>query len=515
MFDTIAARAAKAGIAQRRRRLQALRHLRPLPRLHRGAGGATAASRSTTRASTRSSSKQQERARAREQDGRGLGRPRVPDASPRRRRPCFLGYDRARRGRRDVLAMLKDGKPCKRLDAGEDGEIIARPHALLRGGGRPDRRPRRPRLGRLGGRGHGLDEPPAGALTSTSSPWPTGGFERGMDVRAVVDEERRRGAPCATTPHPPPATRRCARPSAPTSSRRAASSRTTACASTSPTTPRVDARELRVIENRVNGEILPTAPGRAEGDGPRRGARLRGARVLRRQVRRARARGRGAGLLEGVLRRHPRRPDRRHRLLPLHRRAGRLRGHPARRGGGRRGGPRARPGRPGHPRRARAVRPGRPPRAGRRVREAARAAQGPRSRDRGPQDEARHGGHRPRRGFRRPDRGRGDDRVDAPVRGARPQGARGRGGRVPEPEQGPPLCPRVDLVHRRGGECHRGGVAIPHRLGEGPRDHEAAGPARGRRPDFAQGGGVAPGDVEALRDRARELLRAELGGRSG
>ena len=29
----------------------------------------------------------------------------------------------------------------------------------------------------------------------------------------------------------------------------------------------------------------------------------------------------------------------------------------------------------------------------------------------------------------------------------------------------------------------------------------------GGRPDFAQGGGVAPGDVEALRAKARELLK--------
>jgi alanyl-tRNA synthetase len=32
----------------------------------------------------------------------------------------------------------------------------------------------------------------------------------------------------------------------------------------------------------------------------------------------------------------------------------------------------------------------------------------------------------------------------------------------------------------------------------------------GGRPDFAQGGGVAPGDVEALRVKARELLRGAL-----
>jgi len=37
----------------------------------------------------------------------------------------------------------------------------------------------------------------------------------------------------------------------------------------------------------------------------------------------------------------------------------------------------------------------------------------------------------------------------------------------------------------------------------------------GGRPEFAQGGGVAPGDVDALRERARELLRGVLGGADG
>jgi alanyl-tRNA synthetase len=34
----------------------------------------------------------------------------------------------------------------------------------------------------------------------------------------------------------------------------------------------------------------------------------------------------------------------------------------------------------------------------------------------------------------------------------------------------------------------------------------------GGRPDFAQGGGVAPGDVEALRQKAGEVLRQMLEG---
>jgi alanyl-tRNA synthetase len=37
----------------------------------------------------------------------------------------------------------------------------------------------------------------------------------------------------------------------------------------------------------------------------------------------------------------------------------------------------------------------------------------------------------------------------------------------------------------------------------------------GGRPEFAQGGGVAPGEVDALRERARELLRGVLGGANG
>jgi alanyl-tRNA synthetase len=37
----------------------------------------------------------------------------------------------------------------------------------------------------------------------------------------------------------------------------------------------------------------------------------------------------------------------------------------------------------------------------------------------------------------------------------------------------------------------------------------------GGRPEFAQGGGVAPGDVDALREKAREVLRGVLGGAHG
>ena len=53
-------------------------------------------------------------------------------------------------------------------------------------------------------------------------------------------------------------------------------------------------RELRHIENRVNEQILRNARRADEGHGPRGGARLRRPRLLRRQVRRAGARGRGA-----------------------------------------------------------------------------------------------------------------------------------------------------------------------------------------------------------------------------
>jgi hypothetical protein len=98
----------------------------------------------------------------------------------------------------------------------------------------------------------------------------------------------------ATTPPRTCCTRRCARCSARTSSRPARSSRPTGCASTSSTSPRSRGRALDEIERLVNEQISQHAgadrgPLDRGGDGGRRHG------ALRREVRRPRPRGDGAG----------------------------------------------------------------------------------------------------------------------------------------------------------------------------------------------------------------------------
>ena len=120
--------AAQAAAAQRhhpgRGRLPALRHLRPRPRLHRGAGRRTAASPSTRTGFERELEAQRERARQASKMGAVTGDPvymgllekgthAVPGLRPPRR------VEDAR-----VLAVLKDGQLAARLDAGEEGEIV-------------------------------------------------------------------------------------------------------------------------------------------------------------------------------------------------------------------------------------------------------------------------------------------------------------------------------------------------------------------------------------------------------
>jgi alanyl-tRNA synthetase len=105
-------------------------------------------------------------------------------------RTDFLGYtDLAVEGAR-VLAVLRDGTPARRLDAGEEGEIVLdrTPFYAMAGG-------------QVGDRGVIASDGSAAEVSDTTAPLPGlhvhhvrvthGGFERGMRVRAEVDVGRR------------------------------------------------------------------------------------------------------------------------------------------------------------------------------------------------------------------------------------------------------------------------------------------------------------------------------------
>ena len=463
--------------------LPPLRHLRPPSRLPGRARRRPGLQRGSRRLRARAC-RAAGAGPAVEPDGRGEGRPRLHEAR--------------RGGREDRLPRLRGalggGRPRPRGAEGRGARAAARgrrggarrsrPDSLLRHVGRPGRRPGGDRLRRLGGRGHRHHEPPARPPRPPGPRHPRRLRARhGGPGRGRRRASRRRDAP----PHGhAPAPRRPARD--PRSAREAGRQPRGPRPPPLRLLPLRARRAARAAPHREPGERGDPArrPRRAEGHGPGGGPGLRGARLLRRQVRRARPRGRGPRLLEGVLRRHPRRPDRGDRPLPAHRRAGHLGRHPAGRGPRRRGGDRARPGRPGDPRGARAVGAGGPARAGRRVRAPARPAEGPRAGDPGPADEARHGGRA--LAGRGPLRDRGDPRLDPALRGARPQGPRRGGGRVPQPEQGAPLRARLGLDRRRRGQRDRRGLALAGGFGQGAGPDEAAGPARRGPPRFRPGG---------------------------
>ncbi len=105
----------------------------------------------------------------------------------------FLGYDSLKADEARVLAVLKDGRLVKRLDQGEAGEIVL------------DRTPFYGQAGgQVGDRGVLSAEGTAAEVVDTLIPIPglsshhvlvtAGGFEPGMTVRAEVDAERRAGA---------------------------------------------------------------------------------------------------------------------------------------------------------------------------------------------------------------------------------------------------------------------------------------------------------------------------------
>ncbi len=166
----------------------------------------------------------------------------------------FLGYDRLTLEGAKVLAVLKDGALTRRLDSGDLGEIVLDRTPFYANAG-----------GQLGDHGVIDSDGSAAEVQDTAQPLPglhthrvqvtSGGFEPGMTVRAQVDPHRRSGAMRNHTGthllHA--ALREILGPHV-----KQAGSLVT------PERLRFDfshyaavnARELRHLENRVNGEIL-------------------------------------------------------------------------------------------------------------------------------------------------------------------------------------------------------------------------------------------------------------------
>ncbi len=137
-------------------------------------------------------SKQQERARQASKMGTVTGDPvylKLLDEG----KSQFLGYDSLVVEQAQVLAVLKDGTLARRLDAGEEGEIVLDRTPFYGESG-----------GQVGDRGVLASDGSTAEVTDCQLPIPglythhvkvtAGGFERGMTVRAEVDAERRAGA---------------------------------------------------------------------------------------------------------------------------------------------------------------------------------------------------------------------------------------------------------------------------------------------------------------------------------
>jgi alanyl-tRNA synthetase len=197
--------------------------------------------------------KQQERARAASKMGAVSGAPEYLTLLEKAK-TVFVGYDRLEEDGATVLATFKDGRPVERLDKGESGEIIV------------DRTPFYAEAGgQIGDRGV-ISAPGAlatvslcrNALPGLSAHQVTvdeGTFGPGMKVRLAVDPERREGAMRHhTATH---LLNAALRETLGTHVKQAgslvANDRLRFDFSHF---QGLDERELRVMENRVNGEIL-------------------------------------------------------------------------------------------------------------------------------------------------------------------------------------------------------------------------------------------------------------------
>jgi alanyl-tRNA synthetase len=166
----------------------------------------------------------------------------------------FLGYTTLALEDAKLLAIVKDGQPAKRLDAGEEGELILDRTPFYGESG-----------GQLGDRGVIHGDGSAAEVVDTKLPVPglhahrvkvtAGGFEPGMSVRAQVDPHFRAGAMRHHTGTHllNAALRETLGPHVKQAGSLVAPDRLRFDFSHYAA---VDPRELRHIENRVNGEIV-------------------------------------------------------------------------------------------------------------------------------------------------------------------------------------------------------------------------------------------------------------------
>jgi alanyl-tRNA synthetase len=140
----------------------------------------------------KSLAQQQERARQASKMGAVKGDP-VYMGLLEQGKTDFLGYNQLRIETALVLAVLRDGALVRRLDAGQEGAIVLDRTPFYAMGG-----------GQVGDHGVIASDGSAAEVSDTTAPVPGlyvhhvkvthGGFERGMTVSAQVDEHRRSGA---------------------------------------------------------------------------------------------------------------------------------------------------------------------------------------------------------------------------------------------------------------------------------------------------------------------------------
>ena len=201
--------------------------------------------------------KQQERARHASKMGAISGAPEYLTLLDKAK-TVFVGYDRLEEDGAAVIATFRNGKPVKRLDRGESGEMIVNRTPFYAEAG-----------GQIGDRGVISAPGSVASVSSCRNAVPglsthlvtvdEGSFEPGMKVRLAVDEERREGARRHhTATH---LLNAALRETLGTHVKQAgslvANDRLRFDFSHF---QGVDERELRVMENRVNGEILANKP---------------------------------------------------------------------------------------------------------------------------------------------------------------------------------------------------------------------------------------------------------------